>query len=249
MDKNFELFAALTIGLAGSLHCVGMCGPLALALPRGAGGSRRVLGGRLLYNAGRTVTYAALGVLFGLAGKTLLLAGLQRGLTILAGVAILAGIVLRYIPGLWRFASVASGRLMTALHGTLASLLRTGSGQSLFLVGLLNGLLPCGLVYAALAGAAATGSAAGGAAFMALFGLGTTPMMLAISLAGPRLHAVFRGRFQPVIPVALGVLGVLFILRGLSLGIPYVSPKLTGDKPCCCHEAPGAVRAPPDSAQ
>ena len=111
--------------------------------------------------------------------------------------------------------------------------------STLLLFGLLNGLLPCGLVYAALAGAAATGGPLGGALFMAAFGLGTIPAMLAVSLAGRLITAPWRARFQRAVPVAMAVLAVLFIVRGLSLGIPYLSPDLSPEAVAggrsCCH--------------
>lgn len=235
-----EFWTAFMLGLAGSLHCVGMCGPIALALPRPPGPHSSLLAGRMLYNLGRTGTYAILGALFGLLGQTLLVAGWQRALSIAAGVLILAYLVSTQIGrGRWSMES-ALLRFIAPVQRTLGRLLNHSAPGHLLVIGLLNGLLPCGLVYVALAGAAATGSARGGALFMAIFGLGTAPMMLAISLVGPSLYGRFRGRFQRVIPIVLGVMAVLFILRGLELGIPYVSPNLTaqvedGAKPACCR--------------
>ena len=231
-----EFWTALMLGLAGSLHCVGMCGPLALALPRPPG---RLLGGRLLYNLGRTVTYAAMGVVFGLLGQTLLVAGWQRGLSIAAGLLILVYLLSTWLGrGRWSLESTAL-RFIAPVQKALGRLLQRSSLGGLFTIGLLNGLLPCGLVYVALAGAAATGSAGQGALFMTLFGLGTVPMMLAVSLVGPSLYGRFRGRFQRVVPAALGIMALLLILRGLELGIPYISPNLTaqveaGAPPACC---------------
>ena len=233
-----EYWTALMLGLAGSLHCVGMCGPIALALPRPANPGA-LIPGRLLYNIGRMLTYAGLGLLFGWMGQTLLMAGWQRALSISSGLLILLYLLSSKLArGHWSLESTLL-RVVAPVQHRLGRLLKQGSQSGLFTIGLLNGLLPCGLVYVALAGAAATGSALYGAAFMLIFGLGTTPMMLAISLAGPALYGRLRGRFQNVIPLALGVMAVLFILRGLELGIPYVSPNLTaqvedGAKPACC---------------
>lgn len=235
-----EFWTAFMLGLAGSLHCVGMCGPIALALPRPPGSRGSLLLGRVLYNLGRAATYAVLGAVFGLLGQTLLVAGWQRALSIAAGVLILAYLLSnQWGRGRWSMES-ALLRFIAPVQRALGRLLSRSAPGSLLLIGLLNGLLPCGLVYVALAGAAATGSAPLGAGFMALFGLGTTPMMLAIALLGPSIYGRFRGRFQRVIPLALGVMAVLFILRGLELGIPYVSPNLTaqvedGAKPACCR--------------
>ena len=241
MDNTvLPISTALMLGLAGSLHCVGMCGPIALALPRADGAAPTTLiGGRLLYNLGRTLTYAAMGSVFGLFGQTLMVAGWQRALSISAGILILLYLLSTWLGrGRWSLESAAL-RFVAPVQKALGRLLRQSSGGGLLTIGLLNGLLPCGLVYVALAGAAATGSAPGGAAFMAVFGLGTIPMMLAISLLGPSIYGRFRGRFQVVIPVVLGLMAVLFILRGLELGIPYVSPNLTAQveknaEPACC---------------
>lgn len=235
-----QALTALGIGLMGSLHCVGMCGPLALALPRAQKDRLTFLSGRILYNSGRVVTYAGMGAVFGLLGQSLLLAGWQRGLSIAAGVLILAYVAAHALGrGRWNVEAAAL-RVLAPVQRLLGRLLKTPRIGSLFVVGLLNGLLPCGLVYVALAGAAATGSALGGAQFMAFFGIGTMPLMLAVSLVGPSLHGALRGRFQRAIPLALSVLAVMFILRGLELGIPYVSPNLTaqvedGAAPACCR--------------
>lgn len=219
------ILAALILGLAGSLHCLGMCGPLALALPGARASRGEYVTGRIIYNAGRIATYALLGAVFGLIGKTLALAGWQRGLSIGAGFAML-------------IAAFSLHRLAPAfnlgfLRQAWGKLLGQRTLLSLFGIGLLNGLLPCGLVYVALAGAAATGDALHGAAFMAIFGAGTFPAMLAVSLAGRALSVPLRLKFQRVVPYAVGVLAVLLILRGMDLGIPYLSPALAIPHSCC----------------
>ena len=237
-SEPLHIGAGLLMGLLGSLHCLGMCGPLALALPAAPGSRARFVAGRILYNLGRTATYALLGVAFGLFGRVFALAGWQRGLSIAAGVLmLLAAIGYRTAAG----AAVAGGfaRALGGLKRALSALLQRRTAGALLLIGLLNGLLPCGLVYAALAGAAATGGPLGGALFMAAFGLGTIPAMLAVSLAGRLITAPWRARFQRAVPVAMAVLAVLFIVRGLSLGIPYLSPDLSPEAVAggrsCCH--------------
>jgi sulfite exporter TauE/SafE len=235
---NF-LLAGLSMGLLGSFHCLGMCGPLMLALPPAGATRFHYLAGRVACQIGRVLTYAVLGIVFGIFGQSLILAGWQRGLSILAGVVILASLVLRGT----KWAAQATGWIaagLARLRRSFGPLLQRRTVSSLFVLGLLNGLLPCGLVYVALAVAAATGSAAGGAEFMIAFGLGTVPAMLAVSLAGRILRPAWRIRLQKAVPAALLVLAVLFILRGLNLGIPYVSPDLspasaeTGHG-CCPH--------------
>jgi hypothetical protein len=226
-----DLTLAIALGLLGSLHCAAMCGPLQLALPVPAGGPGRIVVGRLLYQSGRVATYCLLGLVAGLAGKSLVFAGLQRWLSIALGAAILAGFFLA------QRAAVAAPvvRLVLHLKAAMAVQLRRRSLRSLTLLGALNGLLPCGLVYVAMAGAGAGGTLASGVLFMAAFGLGTTPAMLAISLSRKMLPVAFRLKLRPAIPVGVCALAALLILRGLSLGIPYLSPDLSAAHPACCH--------------
>ena len=228
-----DLLSAFVVGLVGSLHCAGMCGPLALALPHPGGGSVRFLTGRLAYNGGRLLTYIALGGLAGTIGQSLRLAGVQRWLSIALGISLLAGLLLARRMGAWIPVTVLVGGLKTRMAGLLSQ--PTLGAQTV--LGMLNGLLPCGLVYVACAGAAATGHFARGAAYMAVFGLGTVPLMLAIGLSGALIPLSLRLRLRKAIPVAISLLGVLLILRGMSLGIPYVSPHLdaTGSVASCCH--------------
>jgi sulfite exporter TauE/SafE len=225
-----EFTTAFVLGLVGSLHCAGMCGPLALALPPAGKTATGHAAGRLAYNGGRIVTYCALGLLFGLLGKTLLLAGVQRWLSIALGVALLVGLFASRKLALWR--PMAS--LVERVKARMSFLLRRRSWAALFGLGLLNGLLPCGLVYVAGAGATATGSLVHGAIYMAAFGFGTIPMMLALSLSGRLIPFSLRLRLLKVVPVAVFLLASLLILRGMGLGIPYVSPTLSGGGASCC---------------
>lgn len=219
----------MLLGLLGSLHCAGMCGPLALAVPV-VGAGRAAMGrSRLVYNAGRLVTYAALGLLFGGCGQALTLAGWQRGLSLLAGGLILGGwLIAARLP-----ARLSLTRGVASLKAALGWMLRKRSMPALFGLGLLNGLLPCGLVYVAGAAAGATGTAAGGAVFMGAFGLGTLPVMLGVGLAGTTLPDWLRIRFQGWIPAGVAMVGGLLLLRGMALGIPVLSPSATGACPAC----------------
>ncbi|MBI5802255.1 MAG: sulfite exporter TauE/SafE family protein [Verrucomicrobia bacterium] len=215
-----ELWTAFLLGFVGSAHCAGMCGPLALALPATGNTRATFLAGRLLYNLGRIVTYAALGAVFGLLGQSFALAGFQRWISLAAGAVILLSLFAssRFTLGLPAITAVGW------LKSALGNLLRQRSPGAVFTLGILNGLLPCGLVYAACAGATATGHFLSGTLVMLTFGLGTVPMMLGLSLAGPRLHTTLRFKLQRLVPVSLAIVGVLLVLRGLALGIPYLSP-------------------------
>lgn len=224
-----DYWTALLLGMMGSLHCAGMCGPLALALPLTGRGTRSLVAGRMAYNLGRIVTYTALGAVFGLLGKTLFLAGLQRGLSIGLGMLLFAGLLVSRRMALWRPLT----RLVENLKSRMSFLLRQRSLLSLGGLGLLNGLLPCGLVYVAAAGATATGNLLAGATYMAIFGAGTVPTMLAIGLSGKLIPLSFRLRLRSAIPISVVLLATLLVLRGLSLGIPYVSPDAGAS---CCHK-------------
>lgn len=229
-----ELWTAFILGLAGSAHCAGMCGPLALALPRTPGASAGThLLGRMAYNLGRVGTYGLLGMVFGWVGRTLTLAGVQRWVSITLGVALLAGLALSGSRRL-RLPNVLALAPVRTLFGRL---LRQPGVGALTLLGGLNGLLPCGLVYVACAGAAVAGGVAAGLGYMLVFGLGTVPMMLGLTLAGAAVPVALRLKLQKVIPVCLGLVAVLLIVRGLGLGIPYLSPDLRGSPAgaSCCH--------------
>jgi uncharacterized protein len=227
-----ELWTAFVLGAVGSLHCAGMCGPLALALPVGGGGTGLFVLGRVAYNLGRVVTYCVLGLLFGLVGHSLLLAGVQRWASIALGVALLAGLLTSRKLALWRPLTAFVERLKCRM----SSLLRQRSLSALAVLGLLNGLLPCGLVYVACAAATSTSSAVDGAQYMVAFGVGTVPMMLAISLTGRLVPMNLRLQLRKAIPVSVFLLATLLILRGMSLGIPFISPDLNGASPSCCHK-------------
>ncbi|MDY0103739.1 MAG: sulfite exporter TauE/SafE family protein [Lentimicrobium sp.] len=235
------LWTAFLVGIVGSAHCAGMCGPIALALPlKGDNWPGRAFSG-LLYNSGRVITYILLGAVFGLLGKSLHMAGFQRWSSIIIGVLMIAFVVIplifKNVPSMNTVFTGYSHRLL----GSFRSLFHRGSHSSLFGIGLLNGILPCGLVYVAIAGALNTGSVTSGMLYMALFGAGTIPVMLGISMAGTMMGLKLRVFINKLSPYVIVLIGVLILMRGLSLGIPYVSPKSEMLTPVkeqaqqCCH--------------
>lgn len=225
------IWTALGIGFFGSLHCMGMCGPIILVLPQSL---FRKGTGILLYNAGRVAAYAAMGLIFGSIGQVVSLAGLQQWLSIVAGIFILAMIIpalfgknILHIKGF--------SFLQKYISAGISKAITKSSTGTLLLGGFMNGLLPCGLVYLALAGAVATGDMLLGAAYMALFGLGTVPMLTFIVLGKKMMPYNLREKFRAAMPVSLVVVGLLILVRGLNLNIPYVSPKIQKGKVESCH--------------
>jgi sulfite exporter TauE/SafE len=219
------LIPALLMGFAGSLHCVGMCGPIAMALPLQGRASREKLSGGLLYNAGRITTYISLGLLAGWLGSGLRWFGWQQRISLIMGITILLFMIIPAIMPIHRLESNMHAR-MAGIRQTLGRVLFKGTPSAMFSTGFLNGLLPCGLVYMALAGSTISGSPLQGAAFMALFGFGTVPVMLATVWMGALLHRKMRSKLQKMYPALLIMMSILLIIRGLDLGIPYLSPSI-----------------------
>lgn len=216
----------------GSAHCAGMCGPLALALPHWGRSQASFVSGRVLYNLGRIITYGFIGGILGILGQGVNLIGLQRWVSLGLGAAILLGLIVA--PRFVRYTPIVRG--VDWLKARLGILIQRRGATAMFGIGLLNGLLPCGLVYVAAAAAVTTGSPLAGMEYMLAFGLGTVPMLLAISLLGPKVQFTLRLRLQRLIPVSLAIIGALLVLRGLGLGIPGLSPKLSPTEPAvCCH--------------
>lgn len=233
------ILTAITLGFIGSFHCVGMCGPIALALPLDQSSFLSKVTGAVLYNVGRVFTYALFGGLFGLLGQGFVIAGYQQTLSITLGAAILIMVLL---PNQLFSRYKITGSIYSSigkLKYRLSRLFKKSSYSSLFFIGTLNGLLPCGLVYLGIAGAIATGNSLQGSVFMAMFGLGTLPAMFSLTLLGNSIHLKYRNKINKAIPVFLIATGMLLILRGMNLGIPYVSPEMSETKPVvhtCCHK-------------
>lgn len=222
------------------MHCVGMCGPLVLALPQPQGNYGRwalLVSGRVLYNLGRALTYAMLGLGVGLIGGAARFSGVQQIISIVSGALILLWLI---IPRkITNQASIATGAaaFINKLRSWLVPVLRTHFLASQLGLGVLNGLLPCGLVLVALAGALAQPTVAASAGFMALFGLGTFPAMLFFSVLTGKLKNNFSQTLRRLIPIGLAVVAVLLILRGLALDIPYLSPVLESASASTAHHS------------
>jgi len=222
-----EIVAGIFFGFAGSMHCIGMCGPIVLALPVGEHSLLQFTFSRFVYHFGRVLTYAIMGIVAGILGGRLLLPVFQQNLSIVAGAVIIVSVIARRFRGRVAVTIPAFGRLTQELQRIIADLLRERSLPSLFALGMANGLLPCGFVYVAMTTAAVTANPVGGSLFMVGFGLGTVPAMIGFSFF-PRLASVqLRAKVNTILPAFTLLVGVLLILRGLNLGIPFISPKLS----------------------
>ena len=227
---------AFLIGFVGSFHCVGMCGAIALSLPVKSLPINQRNIGLVLYNLGRVVTYSLIGVMFGLLGRTFYLGGLQKWVSIIIGISIITYLILTFLLNKsvqLKFIDDFNYKVQSVL----AKYLSRQSLKNTFIIGLLNGLLPCGMVYFALAGALASDSVAKGMIFMIMFGLGTIPLMLLVSFLGIFINIAVRNTIKKIIPYFMLVMGVMFILRGLNLNIPFVSPVIENsiNKVIPCH--------------
>lgn len=218
------LWTALILGLAGSFHCIGMCGPIAFVLPVDRSSKSKLIFQTFLYHIGRLLSYSLIGLLFGFIGKGLYLAGFQQRLSVLMGIIMIVVVLIPIsIFNKFNF-SKPLYKIVSQVKQKLGSYLRKKSNKAIFSIGFFNGFLPCGLVYMALIGSISTGSILTGSLYMILFGLGTIPMMTGAILLGNFVNLSLRTKIQKVIPVFVVIIGLLFILRGLGLGIPYVSP-------------------------
>ena len=231
-----EFIAAFFIGAVGSIHCIGMCGPIALSLPVVSNNHASRFVSTFFYNAGRIITYATLGALFGAIGLTFKLFGFQQLLSIGLGILILFFI---FFPKNYFARENVLTIGLNKMRFLLGNLFLKKNYRSVFSIGLLNGFLPCGLVYIAIAGATATASALNSSLFMVAFGLGTLPLMWTVSFFGSFINTGVRTRIKKLYPVFMVAVAVLLILRGLDLKIPYLSPsvnKVPERERISCHD-------------
>jgi len=216
---------AFIMGMAGSLHCIGMCGPLALSLPVSHNNNLSRISGGLIYNTGRILSYTSMGLIFGSMGNLIIAARWQSSLSIGLGIIIL--LYLLFPKKYFHFSTASTlGKPFVLLRQQLGKLFQSKKLGSLLFIGVLNGFLPCGLVYLALTSSIISASPANGGMFMLFFGLGTFPMMFATILMGNYLNQSLRQKIHKTIPALLFFMAVLLILRGMNLGIPFISPEL-----------------------
>ncbi|MFC6193943.1 sulfite exporter TauE/SafE family protein [Dyadobacter subterraneus] len=215
--NNALPYLALSMGLLSSFHCIAMCGPIALALPVQKGNRFQQFAGLALYNTGRTFTYAALGIALGSLGYSFAWIGYLRYLSIFAGVLMLLYVFWPtrldpyfHPPKFWQ-------KFIQHLKKQMSAMLRSRKMQSWFLLGVLNGLLPCGLVYLALISSIATGNAFNGGFYMLMFGMGTLPAMMAVGFFKQWFSISLRMHIRKLTPFMLTLAGIILIMRGILI--------------------------------
>lgn len=216
-------YAALIFGLLTGFHCIGMCGPIAISLPLDNNSFIKKLTGGVVYNFGRVVTYTLMGALFGLIGQGFAIAGFQQWVSIVIGALMVLSV---FFPLLFTKVSANTplNKIVNKVKSSLGLLFGKRSISSLFFIGLLNGLLPCGPVYVAIGLSLAGGNVLFGAVYMAVFGLGTIPIMLSLSLLGNYISGAFKAKIRKIVPIFIVLLGMWFIIKGMGLGIHFLSP-------------------------
>ncbi|MGC1632049.1 MAG: sulfite exporter TauE/SafE family protein [Gelidibacter sp.] len=218
------LWSAVIFGILGSFHCVGMCGPIAFMLPVDRTNSTKKVFQIFTYHFGRILAYSSIGLVFGLVGKSLYIFGLQQQLSI--GVGILMIVVVLTPTKIFNKYNFSKPiyKLISKVKSALGQAFQKKTADTFLTIGFLNGFLPCGLVYMAVFASLAMEGALKGSLYMALFGIGTIPLMTSAIYLGKFLNATIKQRIQKAIPIFIVIIGLLFIVRGLGLGIPYLSP-------------------------
>lgn len=218
------LYSALLFGIISSFHCIGMCGPIAMMLPVDRSNEAKKVTQIITYHIGKLTAYGTLGLIFGILGRSFYLAGMQQQLSIIVGVLmILVALIPEKVFAKYNFSKPVY-RIITKVKSSLGQQFKNKSYKSLFTIGLLNGFLPCGMVYVALFGAIAMQSVSLSVLYMILFGIGTVPMLTIVVYVSNLMSFSFRGIMQKAIPLVAVLIGMLFIIRGLGLDIPYLSP-------------------------
>lgn len=224
--------SALVLGIVGSLHCLGMCGPLAITLPLAHSTTATKFAHITLYNLGRAFTYALFGIIVGSLGWAISLSKYQSQISIALGLMIFIFLIGKYffnlqVKTIWVPLS-AINKLFTFSKNINTKPL------TFFIRGVANGLLPCGLVYTALITASVWADITYSSLFMFVFGMGTWPLMTIYILFGQKILTKLNFNAQRLTNAMIILVGILLIIRGLNLGIPYLSPDLSNGN---CHNS------------
>lgn len=219
------LISAVLLGLAANLHCIGMCGPISMALPLDRSSNWKILSGALTFHFGRLLTYSLLGGFIGLIGLSITTLGIMQWLSILSGIVLIIFAWRGLFGKIFSGNAAFSGISMKVSRG-MGKLLKSRNPAKLLFLGMLNGVLPCGMVFAALLNALLAGSPMMSGIAMFTFGVGTLPALLVVAFAAQKIGSKLRSRFNQVAPYFLTIIGILVVLRGMNLDIPLISPHI-----------------------
>lgn len=217
------LITGFILGLTANFHCIGMCGPIALAVPVHRQNNVTIIFGALQYNIGRILSYSVLGSIVGIVGISIHTFGILQWLSVLSGLFLIIYAWRKYLSKLFRH-HLPTLPIQKYLNFALGKIIKSKHPMKLSFLGMLNGLLPCGMVYAALLNALLTGEIVGSALAMVFFGIGTLPAMVGVIYMANKITPKLRAKFNKVVPYLISIVGLLIVLRGLNLGIPYISP-------------------------
>jgi sulfite exporter TauE/SafE len=204
-----------------------MCGPIAMSVPINRKSEFTILTSSFFYHTGRIITYSLLGILVGSIGFGINLVGILQSLSIIAGIGIILYAWRYQLLGQYSdtiFKTVLPYNINSRLMGKVVK--NKSPFKPLFL-GILNGILPCGMVYTALITSLLTGNAVSGSISMLFFGLGTYPTMIVLMYLTQKTATRFRSKINRFLPIILSIVGLLIVVRGLNLNIPYLSPQAT----------------------
>lgn len=236
LDSHF-LEIGFFMGLLGSVHCIGMCGPLVMALPILHLNTVQKLTATFLYHIGKITMYGILGIFIGIFGKQIPFYNVQQHLSMVIGILMLTYVLwVFYVHPKRKLGLLKIDWIQKPIYAALSKLLKQNRVGAFLFIGFLNGLLPCGMIYLALGSAWANQSVLQSGFFMVLFGIGTLPALLLVAFGGQLMSIAFRKRLQKALPYMLFSMGVLLILRGMNLGIPFISPIMdNGASTVVCH--------------
>ena len=228
---------ALSIGFLGSLHCVGMCGPLVWGTMQLNQQSKTSKAFQiLLYTISKAFAYGLLGLLVGAIGEFLFIGNTQKYFSIGAGIVLIGLFVLSLDVEKALFKIPAFKNFYNKSFQSISKMIQSYGDKSVVVIGFFNGLLPCGLVYLALAGSLLYPSPIASGTFMFIFGLGTIPALLGVGLGFSLLQGKWRQQLRMVFPVVQLLVGVILIYRGIVVQAPMeISFWEAMNNPIWCH--------------
>lgn len=218
---------AFVYGLSGAIHCLGMCGPLALWIPIDKTSKFRQLSGIVIYSFGRTLSYTFIGLILGMVGVAFKVVGFQDILSIVSGIILILMSFTFTRNALSLKVPFINKLYVVIKHSFDYVLLKIkNNNHKLFFIGIINGFLPCGFLYFAVITATALGVLWQSVLYMIAFGLGTIPVFMLLSLVKSFINIKYNRFLQFILPIFTIIIGIILILRGLNLGIPMISPAL-----------------------